>query len=142
MIGIIDEDERCATCGHLGVIYGPLDGHCDPGLPCPDCARGVRELERQLEGARADVERLERVKAEREKAKRQLESPWVRGKRFNETTGALSWNYRPAYEHPDCCTCQGTDPIPHKHYNDEDDLASHACARCLECEAYAPRYPE
>lgn len=54
--------------------------------------------------------------------------------RFNDTTGALTWNYRSAAEHPDRCTCQGTETTPHKHY----DHAPYNCARCLECKSYTP----
>jgi hypothetical protein len=63
-----------------------------------------------------------------------------RSRRFNDTTGALTWNYRSANLHPDRCVCQekpdaypGT---PHKHY----DKPPHACGRC-HCTAYTPAVP-
>jgi hypothetical protein len=58
--------------------------------------------------------------------------------RFNDTTGALTWNYQSASLHPDRCKCQGNDPTPHKHY----DEPPYACARCVKCEAYEPAVPE
>lgn len=54
--------------------------------------------------------------------------------RINGQGGALSWGGRSFAEHPDRCTCQGDDPIPHRHY----DHAPFSCARCGKCEAYAP----
>lgn len=60
-----------------------------------------------------------------------------RSERFGATTGALTWNYRSAAEHPDRCVCQGDEAIPHKHYRD----APHACARCVACKAYRPAVP-
>jgi hypothetical protein len=60
-----------------------------------------------------------------------------RSRRFNDTTGALSWNYRSACLHPDRCTCQSNDDqylgTPHKHY----DEPPYECARCG-CEGYTP----
>lgn len=58
----------------------------------------------------------------------------MRSRRFNKTTGSLTWNYRSAAEHPDRCVCQGNETTPHKHYLD----APYSCARCSECEAYRP----
>ena len=60
--------------------------------------------------------------------------PHDRLDRINGEGGALSWCGRSFAMHPDRCTCQGTDPIPHRHY----DQAPHRCARCLQCEAYSP----
>jgi hypothetical protein len=59
-----------------------------------------------------------------------------RWQRFNDTTGALNWNYRSAAEHPDRCVCQD-ESTPHKHYPQH---AGHPCARC-KCEAYRPAVP-
>ncbi len=59
--------------------------------------------------------------------------PDERWQRFNDTTGALSWNRRSAAEHPDRCVCQN-ETTPHKHY----DYAPHACARCGDCNSYRP----
>jgi hypothetical protein len=59
----------------------------------------------------------------------------MRVRRFKNTTGALSWNRRSAEFHPDACTCQD-EATPHTHYTE----FPHACARCLECKAYTPRY--
>lgn len=58
-----------------------------------------------------------------------------RWQRFNDSTGALSWNHRSAAEHPDRCVCQGDDTTPHKHY---DDDPRHGCARCSKCKRYRP----
>jgi hypothetical protein len=52
---------------------------------------------------------------------------------FNGSGGALSWCGRSFALHPDRCTCQEDDPIPHRHYGQ----APYSCARC-KCEAYAP----
>ena len=60
--------------------------------------------------------------------------PMERLDRINGQGGALSWNGRSFAEHPDRCTCQGSDPIPHRHYG----RAPYKCARCNECTAYAP----
>jgi len=54
--------------------------------------------------------------------------------RINHQGGALSWEGRSFALHPDRCECQGSDPIPHRHY----DHAPHRCARCGQCDAYAP----
>jgi len=54
--------------------------------------------------------------------------------RINGEGGALSWCGRSFAEHPDRCECQGNDQIPHRHY----DHAPYRCARCSECNAYAP----
>lgn len=61
-----------------------------------------------------------------------------RSHRFDDTTGALSWNYRSASLHPDRCVCQELETgeyagTPHKHY----DEPPHECARC-ECTGYRP----
>ena len=62
--------------------------------------------------------------------------------RFDDTTGALSWNLswnrKSAALHPDRCTCQHDDPTPHQHYTSPP----HKCARCLECTGYNPAEPE
>ena len=60
--------------------------------------------------------------------------PMDRLARINSQGGALSWCGRSFAEHPDRCTCQGSDPVPHRHY----DQAPYRCARCGECEAYSP----
>ena len=59
----------------------------------------------------------------------------VRSRRFNDTTGALSWRYRSAAEHPDRCVCQN-ESTPHKHYSDPP----YSCARCgsARCARYRP----
>lgn len=61
---------------------------------------------------------------------------------FNDTTGAIGCMTKRgptgAHCHPDRCTCQGTDPTPHKHR----DEPPHSCARCLECSAYEAAGPE
>jgi len=54
--------------------------------------------------------------------------------RFNDTTGALTWNYQSASLHPDRCKCQGNETTPHKHYA----YPPYACARCSDCKAYEP----
>ncbi len=67
----------------------------------------------------------------------------TRSKRFNDTTGALTWNYRSASLHPDRCECQAPETTPHKHY----DEAPYACAfitedaRAVALEAYRRRVP-
>lgn len=66
-----------------------------------------------------------------------LPSPRTREDRlasFNEAGGAISWNHRPFYAHPDRCVCQESDPDPHRHYDDDE---GHRCARCS-CMAYQP----
>ena len=60
--------------------------------------------------------------------------PMDRLDRINCEGGALSWGGRSFAEHPDRCTCQGDDTIPHRHY----DQAPYRCARCGKCEAYSP----
>lgn len=58
---------------------------------------------------------------------------------FNDTTGAVSWCLRPAWEHPHACKCNAKEKhgqyagTPHKHY----DEPPFACARCS-CEAFDP----
>jgi hypothetical protein len=54
--------------------------------------------------------------------------------RINGEGGALSWCGRSFALHPDRCTCQGNDQIPHRHY----DHAPYRCARCGDCNAYSP----
>lgn len=58
-------------------------------------------------------------------------------RRFNNTTGAISWGYRSAGLHPDRCICQADDATPHKHYPE----SPFACARC-ECAFYSPVWPD
>lgn len=60
-----------------------------------------------------------------------------RSERFNDTTGAFTWNHRSAQEHPDRCRCQD-EATPHKHYPEPP----HSCARCSACSAYSPAVPE
>jgi hypothetical protein len=66
---------------------------------------------------------------------------WIseRCERFSNTTGAMGYmsarGLTGANHHPDRCECQGSDPIPHKHYRDRPP---HPCARCGECKAYMP----
>jgi hypothetical protein len=59
-----------------------------------------------------------------------------RMRRFNVSTGALTWNYRSAAEHPDRCVCQ-VGVTPHKHY----DAPPYKCARCSVCKHYQPAEP-
>jgi hypothetical protein len=59
-----------------------------------------------------------------------------RWRSFNESTGALTWNYRSATQHPDRCVCQD-ETTPHKHYTDDP---KHPCARCG-CTEYRPALP-
>jgi hypothetical protein len=54
--------------------------------------------------------------------------------RINGEGGALSWCGRSFAEHPDRCECQGSDPLPHRHYGH----APYRCARCSKCNAYTP----
>lgn len=54
--------------------------------------------------------------------------------RFNGGGGALSWCGRSFALHPDRCTCQGNDQIPHRHYH----YAPYNCARCGDCSGYTP----
>lgn len=55
---------------------------------------------------------------------------------FNGAGGAISWGRRSFEQHPDRCTCQAGDSIPHRHY----DHAPYRCARCS-CAAYQPECP-
>lgn len=66
-------------------------------------------------------------------AREALETPTVRSKRFNDTTGALTWNYKSAELHPDRCVCQN-ETTPHVHRAEPP----HSCARCSQCDAYRP----
>jgi len=60
---------------------------------------------------------------------------------FNTTVGAMGYmterGFSGANRHPNRCTCQGNDPIPHKHRSDPP----FACARCLDCPAFVPVNP-
>ncbi len=62
--------------------------------------------------------------------------PMDRLDRINSEGGALSWCGRSFAEHPDRCTCQGDDPVPHRHYGH----APYSCARCghENCKGYTP----
>lgn len=70
-----------------------------------------------------------------------LLSAGEQSRRFNDTTGAHGYWTKDgptgAHQHPDKCVCQGTDPTPHKHY----DEAPFACARCGKCDHYRPEWP-
>lgn len=66
---------------------------------------------------------------------RTVEDRWAT---FESAGGAISWNHRPYYEHPDRCVCQGRDPYPHRHRSAEDSDPKHSCARCVECNEYRP----
>lgn len=64
-----------------------------------------------------------------------------RNRRFNDGTGAFSWNRHHAALHPDACVCNLEETgefagTPHKHY----DEPPHSCARCghKRCPAYRP----
>jgi putative FmdB family regulatory protein len=61
---------------------------------------------------------------------------------FKNTCGTNGWTSQrgrePGFTHPDRCVCQGSDPTPHKHY----DEAPFSCARCSGCKAYRPALRE
>ncbi len=59
---------------------------------------------------------------------------------FGDAGGALSWNGRSFSEHPDRCVCQGSDPTPHRHYDDAAiPRGFGGCARCG-CVEYTPAF--
>lgn len=60
LLGVSRGAMRCPRCGGLGVVFGALDGHGDPGEPChgrvngkivADCEAGNREHARRLKEA-------------------------------------------------------------------------------------------
>jgi putative FmdB family regulatory protein len=57
---------------------------------------------------------------------------------FNHAGGALTWNGRSFADHPDRCVCQGTDDLPHRHY-DDSHKGFGGCARCG-CVEYTPAF--
>ncbi len=121
------ESERCARCCHLIV-------NCQCGYTCRKCGSANRSAGCLKCGAITSKPRAEQQTVP--DAPKPL-TLGERSARFNDTTGALTWNYCSASMHPDRCQCQEPETTPHKHH----DEPPYECARC-KCEAYKPAVSE
>jgi len=135
--------KTCGTCGGTRWVweyYGPDDNY--DAKPCPECGAAAREPSAAATRGRCSACGTpcndETVLCLGCASKDDVSKPSAAAepdgsRRFNETTGALTWAGRSAEEHPDRCVCQ-KGVTPHKHY----DEAPFLCARCTECTGYRP----